>query len=86
MTLDKDAEQMLRAAMDRSRKTFKETLNAAVRNGLTDKAIPTKGKKFVIHARPLVLRSGIAPASFNKLAGELEADDFLKRNSSAKRK
>ena len=81
VTLDKDVERMLRDAMHRSRKSFKETLNGALRNSLGAKPVPAGGKKFVIGARPLGLRSGIDPASFNKLADELEADAFLDNSS-----
>ena len=77
---------MLRDAMHRSRKSFKQTLNAALRNSLGAKPVPARGKKFVIGARPLQLRSGIDPASFNKLADDLEADAFLKHNGRPKRR
>jgi len=80
VTLDKDVERMLRDEMHRSRKSFKETLNTAVRNGLGRRpGLPT-GKKFTINARPLGLRAGIDPVSFNKLVDELEVDAFLSKN------
>lgn len=86
VTLDKDVERMLRDAMHRSRKTFKETLNGALRNSLGGKPVPAKGKKVILGARPLGLRSGIDPASFNKLADELEADAFLKHSNRPRRR
>ena len=86
ITLEKDVERMLRDAMHRSRKSFKETLNAAVRAGLGAKPVRTGTPKFIIKARPLGLRSGIDPAGFNKLADDLEVDAFLDKNVRAGKK
>jgi len=80
ITLEKDVERMLRDAMHHSRKSFKETLNAAVRAGLGAKPVRTGTPKFIIKARPLGLRPGIDPAGFNKLADDLEVDAFLDKN------
>jgi len=41
--------------------------------------------QFIIKARPLGLRSGIDPASFNKLADDLEIDAFLDKNRRVKK-
>ena len=71
---------MLRDVMHRSRKSFKETLNSAVRAGLGAKPVKTGASKFTIKARPLALRSGIDPAGFNKMADDLEVDAFLDKN------
>jgi hypothetical protein len=86
ITLEKDVERMLRDAMHHSRKSFKETLNAAVRAGLGAKPVKTGASKFTIKARPLGLRSGIDPASFNQLADDLEVDAFLEKNSRVRKK
>ena len=77
VTLDKDVERLLREAMHRSRSGFKETLNAALRTGLTRKSAGTKRPPFVIQARPMGLRPELDPASLNKLADELEVEAFL---------
>ena len=77
---------MLRDAMHHSRKSFKETLNAAVRAGLGAKPVRTGAPKFTIKARPLELRSGIDHASFNKLADDLEVDPFLEENIRVRKK
>ena len=75
VTLDKDVERMLRDTMHRTRASFKETLNQAVRAGLTARRQPAgKRKPFVLAARPMGLREGIDPAALNKLADELEVD------------
>jgi len=66
VTLDKDVERMLRDAMHRSRKSFKETLNAGLRAGLTARPAPAASVPFVVKARSLGLRAGIDPAGFKQ--------------------
>ena len=77
VTLDRDVEQLLREATHRSRKSFKETLNTAIRAGLSDGGKQPPSRPFKVKARPLRLRSGLDPAGFNKLADELEVDAFI---------
>lgn len=79
VTLDKDVEQLLREAMHRSRRSFKETLNAAIRTALRRKIARGKHSGFVVRARPMGLRAGFDPAAINKLADELEVDAFLSK-------
>lgn len=67
---------MLREAMHRSRSSFKQTLNAAIRAGLNPKGTRVARRPFVVKARPLGLRPGLDPAGFNQLADELEVDAF----------
>jgi hypothetical protein len=74
VTLDKDAERLLRIAMHKRRKSFKETLNDAIRTGLGAKPLPKNRPRFAIKARPMGLRPGIDPAGLNKLADDLETD------------
>ncbi len=78
VTLDADVEQLLREAMQRGRKTFKETLNEAVRRGL--KGSRRGGEPpFVVRARPMGLRPGIDPARVRDLDDELELEEFLRK-------
>lgn len=77
VTLDKDVERLLKETMHRSRRGFKETLNATLRAALAAKTGSATRRPFVVKARPLGLRAGIDPAGFNKLADELEAEAFL---------
>jgi hypothetical protein len=86
VTLEKDVERILRDAMHRSRKSFKQTLNAAVRAGLGGKAVTAGATRFIIRARPLGLRAGIDPAGFNKLADDLEVEAFLEKRSRVKKR
>ncbi len=80
VTLDKDAERLLRAAMHRNRRSFKETLNQAIRAGLGPKPLAKTRPRFVIKARPMGLRPGIDPTSLNQLAGELEVEGVAAKN------
>jgi hypothetical protein len=78
VTLDADVEQLLREAMQRGRKSFKEALNEAVRRGLRgqrDDGEPA----FVVRARPMGLRPGIDPAQVRDLDDELEIEEFLRK-------
>jgi len=86
VTLEKDVERMLRDAMHRSRKSFKETLNAGLRAGLGGKPAQVRSVPFVIKARSLGLRAGVDPAGFNKLADDLEMEAFLEKHRRAKKR
>lgn len=77
---------MLREEQHRSRKSFKEVLNRALRAGLTGKAVPARSPTFVIKAKPMGLRAGIDPSSLNKLTDELELEAVLAKARSAKRR
>jgi len=79
VTLDKDVEEMLRDAMHRTRRSFKETLNASLRAGLSGRMVQARRKPFVVKARPMGLLTGIDPAGLNKLADELEVRDSLEK-------
>ena len=81
VTLEKDVERMLRDAMHRSRKSFKETLNAAVRTGLGGQEVRSRAKRFVVKARPMGLRAGVDPAGLNKLPDDLEVDVFQEKHA-----
>ena len=86
VTIDQDVARMLREAMHRSRQTFKQTLNAAVRAGLSERRPASRGIPFVVKARPLGLRPGIDPAGLNRLADDLEIDAVAARPRRAKRR
>ena len=74
VTLDKDVERMLRESMRRSRRSFKEALNEAVRAGIKSKAGRAERVPYVVKARPMGLRDGIDPLRLNQLADELEVE------------
>ncbi len=76
VTLEKEVVLLLHDAMHRSRRSFKETLNTALRAGLTGNRVQAKATRFVVKARPMGLRAGIDPTSLNKMSDELEVDAF----------
>ena len=77
VTIDPDVQQLIQDAMQRSRRSFKETLNQALRKGLADVAPPVDEPPFRVDARPLGLRAGIDPSRLNQLNDEQEVDAFL---------
>ena len=83
VTLDKDVERLLREAMHRLRRSFKQTLNDALRSSLAGRSVQRKATRFVVRARPMGLRTDVGPDGFNKLADELEVDAFLARTRRA---
>jgi hypothetical protein len=70
--------QLLRAATERSRGSFKQVLNAAVRRGLKGES-GTLEEPFVVRARPLGLLPGIDPARIREVDDELEIEEFLRK-------
>lgn len=78
VTLDEDVVQLLNAAKQRSRSSFKQVLNAAVRRGLKGEHGAAE-EPFVVAARPLGLRPGIDPAQVRELDDELEVQEFLRK-------
>ena len=77
VTLDPDVEQLLREARHRTRSTFKETINNAIREGLKGFAPQERESRFEVAARPMGLRTGIDPARLADLGDEMEVDAFL---------
>jgi hypothetical protein len=77
VTLEEDVERLLRETMHRTRQSFKETLNRALRAGLTGHAPVGKRPRFKIESRPMGLRTGVDPTALNKLVDELEIDAVL---------
>ncbi|MGH9380987.1 MAG: antitoxin [Thermoanaerobaculia bacterium] len=77
VTLDEDVE-LPRAAKERSRESFKQVLNAAVRRGLKGQGGEVE-EPFVVRARPLGLVPGVDPARIRELDDELEIQEFLRK-------
>ena len=77
VTIEPDVARMLDDHARRTRKSFKETLNEAVRMGLGRVYQSTAPKDFVIEARPMGLRAGIDSGKLNTLLDDLDAETFL---------
>jgi IS4 transposase len=80
VTLEPDVARMLNDQARRARKSFKETLNAAVRLGLSRISETTSSTEFTIDARPMQLKTGLDGGRLNSLLDELEADAFIEKN------
>ena len=76
VTLDPEAERLLKEAMRRSGQTFKETLNRAVLKGLADLEGGDESP-FEPESSPMRLLAGHDPAQLNRLTDDLEAQAFV---------
>jgi hypothetical protein len=79
VTLDPDVERLLRQAVRRTGKSFKEVLNRAVREALAPQSPVRSGEPFRVKARPMRLRAGIDAAALNRLVDEVEIQRFVDR-------
>ena len=78
LTLDPDTEKLLRDEQHRTKNSFKEVLNSAVRKALR----PTpRSRPKLLPPRPLGLRTGIDPRELAGLADDLEAESYLRTAS-----
>lgn len=80
VTLDSDVARMLSDQAARSRKSFKETLNTALRLGLSRVSESKSTEEFVIEAHPMNLRTGVDPARLNSLLDDLDAESFIEKS------
>jgi len=78
VTLEPDVARLLDDHAKRTRKSFKETLNAAVRLGLR-RVSETSTQEFTIEARPMLLKAGLDAGRFNSFLDELDTDAFIEK-------
>lgn len=78
VTLDADVERLLRSAVQRSQRSFKEVLNNAVRCGLGADS-QAAASDFKIEARPLRIRPGLDPVRLHHIDDEIEVAEFLRK-------
>jgi predicted transcriptional regulator len=76
VTLDPDVERLLKEKSRKTRQSFKQVLNNAIRQGLREEAL-LKRKLFQVKARPMRLRAGIDPARLSEIGDDLEVEAFL---------
>ncbi len=86
VTLEPDVARLLNEQARRTRKSFKDTLNAAVRMGLGRISENRAPKSFIIEARPMHLKAGVDAGRLNSLLDDLEAENFLAKTHTAGRK
>ena len=77
LTVDPDVAQLLNAAMLQSGKSFKTTVNQALRKGLSDIVIEAAEPPFQVKPKVMGIRPGLDPARLQELDDELEIDAFL---------
>ncbi len=75
VTLDADVEALLREAMRRGDKSFKQVVNESLRLALEGRGGEAE-PEFVVAARPLGLRIGIDRARVRDLDDSLEITEF----------
>jgi hypothetical protein len=76
VTLEDDVERLIREKMHRSRKSFKKTLNDAIRQGLLSETSDAKRTKFVVKAHSMGNRPGIDPATLSDLDTDIEVERY----------
>jgi len=86
VTLEPDVARLLSERARQTRKSFKETLNAAVRSGLGRVMDSSADREFTIEARPMRIKAGVDAGRFNSLLDDLDAEAFLEKNRSVKDK
>ena len=72
--MEPDVARLLNDHARKTRKSFKETLNAAVRLGLRRTIESPATHPFTIEARPMGLKAGVDDRRFGTLLDELDAD------------
>jgi hypothetical protein len=85
VTLDPDVARMVEQAMHRERKTFKEVVNAAIRQGLNPGRSGLRVARYTVRPHEARLLAGYDPRGFNRLADELEDEAVLARTRKATR-
>lgn len=80
VTLDDDVARLLREAQHRERKSFKQTLNDAVRRGLTQTApnLPP----YRVRPHHSTVRPGVDVTALNRLVDELDVDELRSGDAS----
>ena len=86
VTLDADVEKRLREAIQTHGKSFKETLNDALRRGLGSAHPEEERRRFEVESRPLRLRVGLDLARMRDLDDDLEIEEFLRKTAKLARR
>lgn len=74
VTLERDIAESLEREVRRTGKTFKETLNEALRIGLGGGGKARERKRFVVDPHAFGFKAGVDLDRMNQLADELEAE------------
>lgn len=77
VTLDPDVQRLLAEKARRSRQSFKQTLNDAIRSGLTGASSQRASSSFKVKARRLGVKAGLDHARLAEIGDDLELERFL---------
>ena len=77
VTLDPEVNRLIEAAMHRERKSFKQTVNEAIRRGLAPDRVRRARTPFRVAVHRARLLPGVDRRAFNRMADELEDEATL---------
>lgn len=80
VTLEPDVARLLSEHARKTRRSFKETLNAAVRSGLRSNTVPPEKREFHLDVRPMGLKAGVDAGQLNSILDDLDADVFVAKS------
>ena len=83
MTLDPDAEAMLRRAIAERGGSFKQVLNDAIREGLAQRPSSRRATKVQVPTFRSAYRGGVDRRRLQQLSDELETDAFISRRDAS---
>lgn len=81
LSLDPDVAQRLLQELAAGKKSFKEVVNERLRLGFELKKAAQK-TRFCVQPHSSDYQPGIAPAKFNQLVDEFQADEFIAKSRS----
>jgi hypothetical protein len=73
LTLDDDVAARLKSLADKSKKSFKVTVNEVLRRGLSAQELRTPVRRFKVKTFSSAFCAGVDPLRLNQLSDELEA-------------
>ena len=79
VTLEPDVAAKLKDLAHRTRRSFKETLDAVLRRGLSAQARTASQPPFVVEPHAGGFRPGVDAVKLNQLVDQLDADDFVRK-------
>jgi plasmid stability protein len=87
LTLDDDLAKQLREKARRSGESFKDVVNEALRRGLRGGEKPSPPlPRFVVQAKARGFRPGVDILHLNRFFGELETEEFLRKEAERRAK
>lgn len=79
LTIDPDVARLLEDEVHRQRKPLKQVVNDALRRGLSPKPAGRKPAPYKVTGSIGGLQPGFDPLHLNRLVGELEDEEYIRR-------